>query len=148
VIEHGTKSEVVEANAMLRPLVIGTRLTSVARSEGGWLFSFAPAWEVRTGTYWRLIAGGALAVSGEDYGQLFGLREPFDAAAHLRSTLVGSVSDIEIAVDAADLRIHFGEDRLELFNTSAGYEGWMLTSQVDLIAKAVKLLGDQEATRQ
>jgi len=126
MIEHGKKSDAAEVSAKLGAVVSGTCLTAVERTGVSWLFSFGSAWEVRTDC-WRLIAGGGIAASGDDDGHLFGLSEPFDAAERVKLALSGQVSHLEVSGETADLKIYFGDDRLELLNTSSGYESWMLT---------------------
>lgn len=121
-------SEIDGLSAKLTAALEGTRLTEVSHSEFDWLFSFERNWNVRTQSYWRLIANGGIATSADDDGQWFGLPKPVDAAEIVKALATEPLTAIEVVGTTTDLRIHFGSVVLELLNTSSGYEGWQLNA--------------------
>lgn len=122
------KSDIASLSAKLSAALAGTRLTEISHSEFDWLFSFGPSWNVRTQSYWRLIANGGIAISGDDDGQWFGLPKPVDAAERVKALATEPLTAVEVNETTADLRMHFGSAILEFLNTSSGYEGWQLTA--------------------
>ncbi len=131
----------VEIAARLNKAVAGARLTDVKLMDYTWVFTFGEDWELMTEAYWRVIAGKRLTVSSGDDGQWFGLSEPLDAAARVLATLNSMVTRLEITEAATDLRIHFGDDILELLNTSCGYESWRLSVKQSGFATMLVALG-------
>jgi hypothetical protein len=100
--------------------------TSIERWEHSWGFGFDGAGALTIECPWRIISDGRIALAGTDDGHQFGLPEPLDGEAKARELLVGKqVTAVRIDPVSADLRVVFGENAiLELFNNSAGYEGW------------------------
>lgn len=76
---------------------------------------------------WRVITDGRITCSGEDDGQRFGRSEPLDALLKANSVLGGKrVLEIGVDLETADIRVEFdGGTRLDIFNMSSGYEGWI-----------------------
>lgn len=93
-----------------------------------WVFSFGATVTLRVASPWRIVADGRIALGRDDDGQKFGLPQPVDAVAQARSLLRGrTVTSFSIASVSADAAIDFGDGLLlEIFNSSSGYEGWLL----------------------
>ena len=93
-----------------------------------WIFTFSGQCVLRVAAAWRLVSNGQIVVGHADDGQWFGLKEPFDA----RERIMRAVADQGITEASfsnfGDLTIRFGVDpTLQVFNGSAGYEGWQLS---------------------
>jgi hypothetical protein len=69
-------------------------------------------------------------VGSDDHGQQFGLPKVIDAPRNVLEVVKDrSVEAATVAAGTADLTIDFGDGiRLEVFNDSAGYEGWVLNA--------------------
>ena len=121
---------------MMRTLtwLLGTRFDSVALDDESheWVFSFERQLALRVASPWRIRdGGGRIALGWEDHGQQFGYPSPVDGEARALSLLGGSPI---IAADAdeasADLSVRTeGGAELQVFNASAGYEGWQLCGE-------------------
>lgn len=96
-----------------------------------WIFDFADGHVLQASAPWRLVATGRITVGHDDHGQQFGLSEVVDAAAQIRDIVKHrAVKDAATASDTADLTIDFGDGiRLDVFNNSAGHEGWILNAR-------------------
>lgn len=107
----------------------GAHLRQVELLDHTWFFRFDNDVVIGTETYWRVLANGRIAVAECDHGHQFGLPAPVDAAREARRRLNGPVTSASVDERTGDLRVSFADQAaLELFNTSAGYEGWHLTS--------------------
>ena len=76
--------------------------------------------------FWRIINNGRIVFgSGDDIHQ-FGLPVPVDREVRSRDILGSSrLTQIIVEDDTADLQFHFQNGaRLEIINSSCGYEGW------------------------
>ena len=107
-------------------LLVGSPLTEVTRRERDWAFLFAGGVSVvAESSRWRLIEGDRVLITDEDHGQLFGLKEPVDAARFVPSELSGAtVSRVEFS-PVSDLLLSFSNGRtLQVLVGSAGYENW------------------------
>jgi hypothetical protein len=113
-----------EASSLLQALV--GRACNVERREADWNFYFGDRVNVSASVPWRVVAANGIAHGDEDDRQLFGLSQPIDGASKANELLAGrAVVAVELDGQTADLRIRFdGNTRLDLFNNSAGYEGW------------------------
>jgi hypothetical protein len=93
-----------------------------------WLFHFDGSFCLQVSSPWRVIEAGAIKLGWKDHGQQFGLPSPIDGM-ETATRLLGRLP-VEAAfasAETADLSIAFGpSSRLEIFNDSAGYEGWIL----------------------
>jgi len=84
---------------------------------------------------WRLLSGGALALTSEDDGQRFGVQQPVDAIDELSSALVGrTVDSIGVIPGTADLTLGFGPNVLQAISNSAGYEAWQIEGPEGTVA--------------
>jgi len=102
----------------------GRRCESVALDVSGSLFSFGDA-TLQIGCAWRIIAAGRIALGSVDHGQRFGLPSSVDATADARA-LLGQrrIQHVRVVEESGDLTRDFGDGvRLEIWNTSSGYEG-------------------------
>ena len=107
-------------------LLVGSRLTELTRREYDWVFLFAGGVTVvAQSSHWRLVDGGTVIITDEDHGQLFGLKEPVDAANVAPAALSGaSVSRVEFSA-VSDLLLSFSNGRtLQVIIGSASYENW------------------------
>jgi hypothetical protein len=113
---------------VLQPL-LGRTFDSATfdRQTGEWSFAFDGAVVLRVSAPWRVAVHDCIVLGGEDHGHAFGLPGPVDAFAHLTAHLGGKRVVAAFASATADVAIDFGDGaRLEVFNASAGYEGWQL----------------------
>lgn len=107
-------------------LLVGSQLTEVVRREYDWAFLFAGGVSVvAESSHWRLVDGDRVIITDEDQGQLFGLKEPVDAATIVRTDLsCATVSQVEFSA-VSDLLLSFSNGRtLQVIVGSAGYENW------------------------
>lgn len=92
-----------------------------------WVFAFAGNISLRVSAPWRITSGEAIRLGFEDDGQLFGLPAPLDAQERLGKLAIGRRVESVRAASRGDLVVAFdGDTSLEVFNASAGYEGWEL----------------------
>jgi hypothetical protein len=116
----------LDAADLMRRSLVGASLEVLEQpAEGVWQFDF-----VRSGLTiecpWRIVANGAVVLGALDHGHQFGLPVPVDVIEQTLKILNGkTVENIEIGPETADLGIIFrGETRIDVFNSSSGYEGW------------------------
>ncbi len=96
------------------------------RREADWLFTFCDGVSIAVSAPWRLVATERIAFGAEDHGHQFGLDRPIDGAAMTNEVLDGRlVVAVELDDLTGDLCLRFeGGSRIDIFNSSAGYEGW------------------------
>jgi hypothetical protein len=99
------------------------------RETDQWIFKFGE-YVLQIAAPWRLIARDVIYVGHGDDGHQFGLPKPVNAGDRVREIVQSRVVEEASASDrTADLSIDFGEGiRLEVFNNSCGYEGWILNA--------------------
>jgi hypothetical protein len=108
--------------------MIGKRCTSVyENAEGCFTFEIGGG-GLHTTCAWRVVVDGRLAVAHRDHKQRFGLPAPLDACASVMEFVGGrEITDALVDPVIGDIVITFAENRkLEVFNDSAGYEGWTM----------------------
>jgi hypothetical protein len=95
-----------------------------------WVFRFASTAFLRVAARWIIVAQGRIALGSDDHGQQFGLPRPVDGVANATALLGGrTVEAFAVSPVSADLVIDFGAGvRLEIFNSSSGYEAWVLAA--------------------
>jgi uncharacterized protein DUF6188 len=107
-------------------------LESLRRDDetDSWIFDFGESYVLQVACPWRLIKDGGIALGHCDHGQWFGLPEPVDVETAVFDLLrKHGVLDAVITDGSADLSVDFGAGvRLEVFNSSSGYEGWILNA--------------------
>ena len=110
--------------------MVGLRYRELVRGAFSWHFSFGAGASLVAECPWRIIANGAIALGSVDDQQQFGLPAPIDVQVIAGELLHGmQVTGVEATPASSDLVLQFdGERRLELFNSSSGYEGWTLSS--------------------
>ena len=94
-----------------------------------WYFNLGDSLCIGVECPWRLLRGGAIAVSNEDHLQQYGLPAPIDAAERATSLLAGFVIQrVEIREGTSDLLVDFeGDCPLEIIPFSSGYENWQVS---------------------
>lgn len=97
-------------------------------SEARWRFNFGPEAELNVECPWRVMSEGKNVFGGCDHGHQLGLPAPVDGEERTLEALGHyPVERIVVHAESADLTIWFaGNQRLEVFNNSCGYEGWNL----------------------
>ena len=108
----------------------GKTLSAVHAEAYTWHFSFSGGAALCAECPWRIISKGGVALGSVDHRQRFGLAGNVDAAREAGSLLARrEIIEARIRPETCDLTVDFAEEvRLELFNGSAGYEGWNLSS--------------------
>jgi hypothetical protein len=103
------------------------------RREADWSFAFGNNCNVTTASDWRFVDARGITLSSKDDGHQFGLPTPVDVERQANEQL-GSSAVVAIEVDrpTADLNVFFVNGiRLQILNTSIGYESWMASFQCD-----------------
>jgi hypothetical protein len=127
------------ARKLMTDTLKGKALESIdIPAEGVWSFSFGDS-GVTVTSPWRIRAKGAIAISGYDHGQKFGLAAPVDAIKEaLKLVSRSKVSAIIIDSETADLRIEFANGySVEVFHESSGHEGWNIASKKGVMIVAM-----------
>lgn len=118
--------------------LIGARLESFEKVDYDWDMRFEGGSTLMFQSLWRLVCEASIEVTSEDDGQKFGLPSPVNAAEQLKAKIgENRISDVRIDEATSDLTFHFGQGlRLEVINTSGGYEAWSLrTKEVQIIGR-------------
>ena len=99
---------------------------SVLKRDSDWVFALGDAITLNVECPWRIVTAKGIAVTDEDDGQQFGLKEPVSAAVRANEMLIGKrLAAFNVDIRTADLRLSFeGGIELQVFNNSSGYEGW------------------------
>jgi Family of unknown function (DUF6188) len=94
-----------------------------------WVFSFGNTVSLRVAVPWRIRDGKAILLGNADHKQLFGLPEPVNGENEAQSLFASPVINAVVVSPTSDFHIEFGNGHtLEVFNASAGYEGWQLNN--------------------
>ncbi|MDQ6632206.1 MAG: hypothetical protein M3Y82_10705 [Verrucomicrobiota bacterium] len=104
----------------------GSGLAKVEKKDYSWFFNFEQGGHIVTESFWRLVTPERIAVTSEDHEQLFGLKEPVNAAERVMTTIKNrTIGHYLFSNICSDLILYF-EDKIELhfLNTSGGYESW------------------------
>ncbi len=113
-------------------LVRGLACEDVAYDEETfeWVFRFGSTRSLRVAAPWRIVAQERIALGSDDHGQQFGLPRPVDGVANAVALLGGrTIEAFSVSPVSADLVVDFGDGvRLEIFNSSSGYEAWVLST--------------------
>jgi hypothetical protein len=91
-----------------------------------WSFDFGGQAGFNVQCPWRIVDSKGIRLTGSDHNQKFGLPKPVDAQeVALELLSKHTVERVSITELTADVVVEFdGGTRLEIFNNSAGYEGW------------------------
>jgi len=102
------------------------RVNSVEKRDYSWIFTFKTGDSVATETFWRIVNPERIVVTSSDHGELFGLKQPVDAAKCAMDELGNNtIVDYSCPEFCTDLILTFeNKARLQFFNCSAGYESW------------------------
>lgn len=104
----------------------------LTRRECDWAIDIDSDFGISVSAPWRIVANGGSALGAQDDGQIFGLAAPLDGEAEAKR-LLGGTHIIKAAIDrrTGDLTLIFNSDvRLEIFNSSRAYEGWVAGGRV------------------
>jgi hypothetical protein len=99
----------------------------LTRREFDWRIDIDGEFGISVSAPWRIVANGRIALGAGDDGQMFGLPTPLDGEAKAKRLLDGR-HIFKAAIDrrTADLTLIFDSDtRLDIFNSSSSYEGWV-----------------------
>jgi len=93
-----------------------------------WSFIFGPEASIGVECLWRIVEHGRVVLTGEDHSQQFGLSTPIDAATKGTELLANrQITTAQLREATADIVIEFNGDlRLEIIQTSSGYESWQM----------------------
>jgi hypothetical protein len=107
--------------------MIGRRITTVVKLDFTWRFTLDDESTVDTETFWRLV-GKRVVVTSEDDGQLFGLKEPVNAASLIQASIgSGQIEHFTLDERTGDLSLKIdGGWIIQFLTTSGGYEGWRI----------------------
>jgi len=93
-----------------------------------WNFIFSGGWQLRVAAPWRMVVDGMISFGWEDDGQWFGLPKPLTAKDRFEKHLIRRPVEFVSLNELGDLVIDFSTfGRIEVFNGSCGYEGWVLS---------------------
>lgn len=108
----------------------GQTISAVHPGAYTWHFSFSGGAALCAECPWRIVSKGRVALGSVDHRQRFGRAEDVDATREAFSLLARrEIIGAQIHPETCDLVVDVAEGvRLELFNGSAGYEGWNLSS--------------------
>lgn len=115
----------------------------VTKRDADWSFDFGDSLNIAVSVPWRVVTGEGIAHGDRDDGQWFGLPERVDGEARTNGLLQGKkVVGVDLDPQTADLRLVFdGGTRLDFFNNSSGYEGWLASVPADGKELTVVALG-------
>jgi|1185.fasta_scaffold102597_2 hypothetical protein len=93
-----------------------------------WVFRFGTTASLRVAAPWRIVAHGRIELGCDDHRRKFGHPEPVDAVAMALALLGGrTVESFSVSPVSGDAIIDLAHGtRLEIFNSSSGYEAWVL----------------------
>ena len=115
---------------LLRSVLVDNRLAAIEMiAPDIWDFQFAGA-HLNVSVPWRILDGESIRFGSCDHNHKFGLPEPVDGVAVTMKWLAQKrVENISFDSQSADLQVAFaGAFFLDIFNHSAGWEGWNLAA--------------------
>ena len=130
------------ANNILAAAISG-RSCRVDKREGDWLFSFGEGLHIAVAAPWRIVTSIGIAYGHEDDGHKFGLPEPVNGELLANEFLdERTVISVEVEPQTADLSVIFDSGaRIDIFNNSSGYEGWVANVRTGERAITIVALG-------
>lgn len=104
---------------------------AIQKRDFDWRFTFGAVATLDTGGLWRLVGPDSIVVTSRDDTQVFGGRDPVDAAQTLHSVLAeATVQKVAINKHTSDLSVWFDNGlELQILQDSSGYEAWELQYQ-------------------
>lgn len=132
-------NESVGPQRRLDAVFIGLHCTGVAHfGQESWRFEFEGRTILDVRCPWRIVTDRRIALGNGDHGQQFGLPKPLDGKQEAERLLVAAVTKVGLREETGDLTLELGHGtRLEIFNSSSGYEGWECSSIDGLLAVAM-----------
>jgi hypothetical protein len=122
----------MQMEAELREMLLGHICVDVLNREESddWVFSFDGNRSLSAACPRRIIAEQRIVLGDEDDGHQFGLPEPLDGRKRAMNHLGNrAICGVRTRDDSGDLCVEFeGGNLLEIFNSSAGYEGWQCST--------------------
>jgi|GEM_PF-2272293 len=90
------------------------------------VFVFTAEVSLRVAAPWRIVVENEVRLGHDDHQQRFGLPSPLDARERLAALMVNRNVASATVKPLGDLVVEMtGGPRLEVFNGSGGYEGWI-----------------------
>ena len=110
------------------------RSCTIIRREHGWTIDLGDGATITIAVPWRIVSQGRIAFADRDDGHSFGLPAPLDGEVETRRLLTGKrIVSAKVDRQTADIALLFdSETRLDVFNSSSGYEGWEARCKVEL----------------
>lgn len=106
-----------------------------SREDGSCVITLAGGYRVQIESLWRLVSSGAVVLTSEYEGQLFGRGQPVRSISELSDKLQSCTLDAaQAAQGTADLTLHFGAQVLQIISDSSGYEAWQVTGPTGTVA--------------
>jgi hypothetical protein len=130
---------VIDVVGEISSRLVGRSLVRTERGEYDWVFRFTDKTFLRVACPWRILHDRRIALGECDHAQKFGRPEPIDGANESdRLFCDKTIQSIAIREDTADLTVEFSDQtKLEILNTSSGYEGWELGGRTGLYVVAM-----------
>ncbi|GAB3782516.1 DUF6188 family protein [Dyella agri] len=116
--------------------LIGRTVEDIEQREGcPCVVRLAGGYRLQIESLWRLLSSGAVALTSEDEGQLFGGSQPLRAIPELSSKLHGqTLVSCQATPGTADLTLNFGQSVLQVITDSSGYEAWQVEGPAGTLA--------------
>jgi hypothetical protein len=118
----------------------------VTRREHDWAFDLSDGFGLAVSAPWRIVSNNRIAFASEDDRQMFGLTSPVDGEIEARRLLGGkTITATMLDRQTADLTLQFDTTTpIDVFNNSAGYEGWEATYIIEDERRSLIALGGGE----
>ncbi len=82
----------------------------------------------------RFVDNKNIFICANDHGQLFGLKNPFDAESKIKKAIENKeIKDIEFNKNTGDLNLHFDTGVFQIICNSAGYENYQVNGPDNLL---------------
>lgn len=107
------------------------RILSADPGAGGhvWQFTLEGGSTLTIECPWRIVTGDAITLSGDDYGQSFGLPAPKERGDFCKLLGHRAIDAAEIAPGTGDIALLLDNgSRIEVWCNSSGYENWQLNT--------------------
>jgi hypothetical protein len=120
---------------MIQEIIKGKKVIEFEMLEHGFCsISLSDGYAVSAETLYRFVGENGDFISSQDNGQMFGLAEPYDAAAKINKAIKGkAIKEVNLAEDTGDLTLVVDGGRIEIICNSAGYECYQVNGPENLI---------------